>query len=131
MADEILYKTIGDVAEELKVNESAIRYWQKAFPSVIDPLRRSGNRRCYTDEDIAVLKVIKTQLFDYKRTISELQTAIAGGYLADMRKPPRQSLSDAEPTLFSINSKTNLKADDVAAVVKDLQNVKSALDSLL
>lgn len=133
MADEILYKKIGEVADELKVNESALRYWEKAFPTIINPLKRSGGKRCYTADDITLLKAIKTQLFDYKRTIPELQTAIADGFLSDMRKTPRPPSDDGEPTLFSINGDMPpaLKADDVTAVIKDLQSIKSALDSLL
>ena len=133
MADEeILYKQIGEVAEELKVNESALRYWEKAFPTVIEPVKRAGGRRCYTAEDIAVLKVIKTQLFDYKRTIRDLQTAISDGYLSDMRKPQRSLPSDGELPLFPGNDMPPaLKSDDVVTVIKDLQNIKSALDSLL
>lgn len=54
---EKLYWTIGEVADELEVNTSLIRYWEKEFPG-LRPKRSGKGDRVYTDKDILVLKRI-------------------------------------------------------------------------
>jgi DNA-binding transcriptional MerR regulator len=54
---EKLYWSIGEVASELGVNASLIRYWEKEF-GMIRPRRTGRGDRLYTRKDIDLLKRI-------------------------------------------------------------------------
>ena len=56
--DKKLYK-IGDVAEILGVQPSAIRFWEKAFPQLKPHRRLTGSVRKYTPADIETLRLIR------------------------------------------------------------------------
>jgi DNA-binding transcriptional MerR regulator len=55
---ERLYWSIGEVADEMGVNTSLIRYWEKEF-GMIRPKRTGRGDRMYTSKDIELLKRIK------------------------------------------------------------------------
>ena len=47
-------RTIGEVARALDIKQHVLRYWEQQFPS-LRPLQRSGGRRYYRSEDIALI----------------------------------------------------------------------------
>lgn len=53
-----LYWSIGEVAEQLSVNTSLIRYWEKEFGS-LRPKRTGKGDRLYTQKDIEHLQRIQ------------------------------------------------------------------------
>lgn len=55
---EKLYWSIGEVAADLVVNTSLIRYWEKEF-GMIRPRRTGRGDRLYTKKDIELLKRIQ------------------------------------------------------------------------
>ncbi len=55
---EKLYWSIGEVAVDLDVNTSLIRYWEKEF-GMIRPKRTGRGDRLYQRKDIELLKRIK------------------------------------------------------------------------
>ncbi len=50
-------RTIGEVAKALGIPQHVLRYWEQQFP-MLNPAKRSGGRRCYRSEDIALLSQI-------------------------------------------------------------------------
>ena len=52
-----LYYTIKEVAKELSVTETTLRYWETVFPQVA-PYKGSNGVRRYTKEDIKTLRTI-------------------------------------------------------------------------
>lgn len=52
-----LYYSIGEVAKELGVNSSLLRYWETEF-DCIKPKKNKKGDRSYTAKDIALLKRI-------------------------------------------------------------------------
>lgn len=52
-------RTIGEVAAALGVRQHVLRYWEQQFP-MLRPLKRSGGRRYYRPEDVALLARIAT-----------------------------------------------------------------------
>jgi len=58
-----------------------LRFWESKF-SQLKPMKRSGGRRYYRQEDIALLELIKTLLYDEGYTIKGAQSS-----LAKRRKP--------------------------------------------
>ncbi len=62
-----LYYRIGEVADYLGVEPSALRFWEKEFKQ-IKP-KRSGKERLYTKEDIDLFELIYYLLKEEKYTI--------------------------------------------------------------
>lgn len=54
-----LIYTMGEVAQELGENASAIRYWSNYFEKFIKPQRNTKGNRLYHPEDIETLKQIQ------------------------------------------------------------------------
>jgi len=54
---EKIHFTIGEVAAQLEVAPSLIRFWEKEFPQ-LKPLKTDGGTRKFTQKDIQVLKRI-------------------------------------------------------------------------
>jgi len=47
-------RTIGEVASALDIRTHVLRYWEEQFPA-LKPIKRSGNRRYYRPEDVALI----------------------------------------------------------------------------
>lgn len=55
--DEAALRTIGEVSEALDIKPHVLRYWEQQF-SLLKPLKRSGGRRYYRPEDVALVEDI-------------------------------------------------------------------------
>ncbi len=51
------FRTIGEVAKALGIRQHVLRYWEEQFP-MLSPVKRSGNRRYYRPEDVALIETI-------------------------------------------------------------------------
>lgn len=47
-------RTIGEVASALDIRQHVLRYWEEQFP-MLRPAKRSGGRRYYRPEDVALI----------------------------------------------------------------------------
>ncbi|HEY0977204.1 MAG TPA: MerR family transcriptional regulator [Flavobacteriales bacterium] len=65
---ERVYWTIGEVAEQLQVSTSMLRYWEKEFGS-LRPKRTSKGDRLYTKDDISKIRDIQHLLKERGFTI--------------------------------------------------------------
>lgn len=50
-------RTIGEVAGALGIRQHVLRYWEEQFP-MLRPVKRSGGRRYYRPEDVALVQMI-------------------------------------------------------------------------
>ncbi|MBI3440700.1 MAG: MerR family transcriptional regulator [Proteobacteria bacterium] len=66
------FRTISEVADELRVQQHVLRFWESKF-SQIDPLKRGGGRRYYRPEDVELLKNIHHLLYNEGYTIKGVQ----------------------------------------------------------
>lgn len=66
------FRTISEVASELDVPSHVLRFWETKFTQV-KPLKRGGGRRYYRPEDIALLRHIRSLLYDDGYTIKGVQ----------------------------------------------------------
>jgi DNA-binding transcriptional MerR regulator len=66
------FRTISEVADELRVQQHVLRFWESKF-SQIKPLKRGGGRRYYRPEDIELLKNIHHLLYNEGYTIKGVQ----------------------------------------------------------
>jgi len=55
--DDTALRTIGEVSKALGIRTHVLRYWEQQFPT-LKPLKRSGGRRYYRAEDIALVEKI-------------------------------------------------------------------------
>ena len=69
------FKTIAEVAEELGVATHVLRFWETKFTQ-IKPMKATGGRRYYRPDDIEVLKLIQTLLYQKRYTIEGAQQLI-------------------------------------------------------
>ena len=57
------FKTISEVSVLLDVPPHVLRFWETKF-STLRPLKRSGGRRYYRPDDVAMLQRIRALLYD-------------------------------------------------------------------
>ena len=70
------FRTISEVADELKVEQHVLRFWESKFHQV-KPLKRGGGRRYYRPEDIDMLKNIHHLLYIEGYTIKGVQKLLS------------------------------------------------------
>ena len=76
--DDGALRTIGEVSEALGIRPHVLRYWEAQFP-LLKPLKRSGGRRYYRPEDIALLKRVGDLLYNQGYTIKGVQRLLRDG----------------------------------------------------
>ena len=99
-ADDAL-KTISEVSVLLDVPPHVLRFWEQKFVS-LRPLKRSGSRRYYRPDDVALLRRIRKLLYVDGFTIKGAQKLIRSKascdestLLRDVVEPNMQTLSTA------------------------------------
>ena len=66
------FRTISEVADEIRVPQHVLRFWETRFPQ-IRPLKRAGGRRYYRPADTILLRAIRQLLYDEGYTIKGVQ----------------------------------------------------------
>ncbi len=66
------FRTISEVAQELDLPQHVLRFWETRFAQV-KPMKRSGGRRLYRPDHVALLRGIKALLYDDGLTIKGVQ----------------------------------------------------------
>lgn len=104
------YFSIKEVAQQLDVTESTLRYWQKEFPQ-LKPKTSDSGVRMYTEKDIEVLKVIYNLV------------KVRGFKIASARKMLHTNREGAD--------KQKEVLDCLMRVRDDLKRLKAQLDGLV
>jgi DNA-binding transcriptional MerR regulator len=86
-------RTIGEVAAALGIRQHILRYWEAQFP-MLCPLKRSGGRRLYRPQDVALLTTIDRLVNHEGYTIKGAKAVLAGH-----DAPARSALSGEEAVL--------------------------------
>lgn len=63
------YFTIGEVAVLCDVRPHVLRYWEQEFAQ-LKPLKRRGNRRYYQQDDVLLIRAIRSLLYEEGFTIT-------------------------------------------------------------
>jgi len=80
------YFTIGETAVLCGVKPHVLRYWEQEF-SQLNPAKRRGNRRCYQQNDVLMVRKIRNLLYDSGFTIEGARIQLA----AEQTMIPAQS----------------------------------------
>jgi DNA-binding transcriptional MerR regulator len=91
------FRTISEVADDLDVPQHVLRFWETRFTQ-IKPMKRSGGRRYYRPDDVALLRGIRRLLYGEGYTIRGVQRILREHGIKSV-----QSLTDGHdraPALF-------------------------------
>jgi DNA-binding transcriptional MerR regulator len=70
-------RTIGEVAKATGIKAHVLRYWEQQFP-MLKPLTRSGGRRYYRPEDVALVERIDRLVNHEGYTLKGAKAALKG-----------------------------------------------------
>lgn len=73
---KIIY-TMGEVAEVLGENTSAVRYWCNYFERFVHPVRNAKGNRLFHEEDLEALRQIRFLLKDRGMTLEGAMATLA------------------------------------------------------
>jgi DNA-binding transcriptional MerR regulator len=88
-------RTIGEVAAGFGIRQHVLRYWEQQFP-MLRPLKRSGGRRYYRPEDVALVATIDRLINREGYTLRGARQAIENGSASGAA--PSAQASPAAPT---------------------------------
>lgn len=89
-------RTIGEVADAFGIKQHILRYWEQQFP-MLRPLKRSGGRRYYRREDVALVETIDRLINREGYTLKGARQAIEKGTAATAAPAPPSPIA-AAPT---------------------------------
>ncbi|MBK9175012.1 MAG: MerR family transcriptional regulator [Flavobacteriales bacterium] len=100
---EKIYWTIGEVAEELGVNTSSIRFWEREF-GTITPKRTNRGDRLYTRKEIDHLRTIQHLVKDKGFTLHGAKSQLKQG-MVDAQAKPEDHLREVAGRLSELRAK--------------------------
>lgn len=106
-----MYYSIKEVAKELSVTETTLRYWESVFPQV-SPYKGANGVRRYTKDDIKTLRTIQYLVKDCKLTLAGAKKQLKGG-------GPKNAAATNSDII-----------DRLTAIKNELLGIKTELDSL-
>jgi DNA-binding transcriptional MerR regulator len=111
------YFTIGEVSELCGVKPHVLRYWEQEFTQ-LKPVKRRGNRRYYQQDDVLMVRRIRSLLYEQGFTI--------GGARLRLKEEPRPAAASrpqpAAPVRKPVSSTRR---------ATEIKNLRSELESLL
>ena len=105
-------RTIGEVATGFDIRQHVLRYWEQQFP-MLRPLKRSGGRRYYRPEDVALVATIDRLINREGYTLKGARQAIEKGSAGAPAVPTQQAPAgvsaspapDIRPQLLAIRAR--------------------------
>ena len=94
--DEGALRTIGELGDALGIKAHVLRYWEAQFPQ-LQPLKRSGGRRYYRPEDVALVKEIDRLVHKEGYTLRGAKAALKGFDPATAAKPEQVRVDESGP----------------------------------
>ena len=131
------FRTISEVATELDLPQHVLRFWETRF-SQIKPLKRGGGRRLYRPDHVALLRGIRTLLYDDGMTIKGVQkvlrekgvkTVIMHGETNEALELP--SPEETAARLSALKEKVSDQSSDDTTRAKRIQASITRLEDLL
>ena len=110
------FRTISEVSAALDVPPHVLRFWETKFTS-LRPLKRSGGRRYYRPDDVAVLSRIRDLLYRDGFTIKGAQRFL-------------KSKEALAPTCTVVDPAAGVDSSDLSAVQAVLDSARKRLASV-
>ncbi len=96
-------RTIGEVASALNIAPHVLRYWEQQFPT-LKPVKRSGGRRYYRPQDIALIETIDRLVNREGYTLKGAKKALSAGTVEE-QAPHEPTAADLLPRLRLIRER--------------------------
>ena len=124
-------RTIGEVTRALGIRQHVLRYWEEQFP-MLRPVKRSGNRRYYRPEDIALIMEINRLVHREGFTLRGARLAIEAGLgkdgpATDGALPMDPPAGESQPQIAVHSASTPLPA----TLMTELQVIRAELAEAL
>jgi DNA-binding transcriptional MerR regulator len=112
------YFAIGEVSELCEVKPHVLRYWEQEFPQ-LKPVKRRGNRRYYQQDDVLMVRRIRSLLYEQGFTI--------GGARQRLKEMPKaDGVARAHPAAAAATARARGTRRQ-----QEIQRLRSELESLL
>ena len=118
------YFAIGEVSELCDVKPHVLRYWEQEFPQ-LKPAKRRGNRRYYQQDDVLMVRRIRSLLYEQGFTI--------GGARQRLRETPKPvngvaslaavAAADSAPRAASAPRGGTRRAAEIKRLRSDLESL--------
>jgi DNA-binding transcriptional MerR regulator len=121
-------RTIGEVAKALKIRQHVLRYWEEQFPT-LNPVKRSGGRRYYRPEDVALIATIDKLVHREGYTLRGARKALQGN-----KVNPAQKVEPASQPATSVPARPaqlSMFGDEVQAVLTEVRAIRASLAAAL
>ena len=127
------FKTIAQVAENLKLPQHVLRFWENRFKQ-LKPLKLSGNRRYYREIDVELIGYIKNLLHEDCISIRGVQKIFANQTINQILKTKDPMLRKKNVLIDNKNiKKDNFKDSNkeykkiFKEILIDLKNIKNSI----
>ena len=125
--DEGALRTIGEVGEALGIKAHVLRYWEGQFP-MLQPLKRSGGRRYYRPEDVALVAEIDRLVNREGYTLRGAKAALKGfGGSAGQSGSGAESAPDSDRNKAELAGAPRVSSEALSR----LRNIRSTLAAAL
>lgn len=128
--EEGALRTIGEVSEALGIRPHILRYWEQQFP-LLRPLKRSGGRRYYRAEDIAMVEAIDRLINREGYTLKGAEAVLRSGGAGPDRRVGDRRAGDTAPEAAADVRLMIDDAPDTAAIIAGLKSVRAKLAAAL
>ncbi len=106
------YKTIGEVSKMMQTPQHILRFWEDSFPQ-LNPLKRKGGRRLYSESDINLLRRIKELLHDEGYSIKGVKSYLSKNKINDVTNEGKLRVSD----------EVSEKLEEIKATLQDIKKL--------
>ncbi len=132
--DDSALRTIGEISEALNIKPHVLRYWEQQF-SLLNPLKRSGGRRYYRPEDIALVEQIDRLVNEEGYTLKGAEAVLrssgkSGGDRrgVERRSGERRAVANEKPSVSDQSpDHSSARTPDNSATVAKLKAIRDRL----
>lgn len=132
--DEDALRTIGEVSKALGIKTHILRYWEQQFPT-LEPLKRSGGRRYYRPEDVALIERIDQLVNQEGYTLKGAKQMLADGKTGAVDAPVSQHKAAETPGAPEPIVQDTAAQDSVtvvpADVIEQIKGIRARLAAAL
>ena len=126
------FETIAEVAENLKLPQHVLRFWESRFKQ-LKPLKLSGNRRYYRQIDIELISYTKNLLYEVHISIKGVQKIFGNQTINQILKSTNPILKKKNVLIENKNfKKEGFEKKDInykkifKEVLIELKNIKNS-----